>query len=98
MWPFGNKTDMTTRRKLLIGAAASLIVRTGHRSGWKPDASAASSCRRRGSKAINGDTWDAQTVIGVMERDKSIRREDAIRRAELLLGFASESMQSLSSY
>ena len=113
---------MTTRRKLLIGAAASLlcapaIVRVGslmlvraiifpierhlfgflehlfvhiylppitelQNTGLSAHGIAAEMNRRR-MTAINGNAWDAQRVIGVMERDKSIRREDAIHRAEL---------------
>src|SRR5271167_1990963 len=114
---------MISRRKLLIGAAASLlcapaIVRIGslmpvrgiifpiHRNYYgfldrlfvhiyvPPIAKLqntglsaqgiAAELNRRGSTTTNGLPWDARRVIGVMERDRSIRREDAIRRAELV--------------
>ena len=40
----------------------------------------------RGRKTTNGDAWDAQRVMYVIRRDEMIRREDAIRRVELMFG------------
>ena len=38
----------------------------------------------RGSRSMNGETWDAGNVFGVIKRDESIRLADAIIRAERL--------------
>ena len=46
----------------------------------------AAELNRRGSKTTNGDAWDAQHVMYVIGRDEMIRREDKIRRAELVFG------------
>ena len=46
----------------------------------------AAELNRRGSTTTNGDAWDAQRVMYVIKRDEMIRREDAIRRAELVFG------------
>jgi hypothetical protein len=40
---------------------------------------------RHGRWAMNRTAWDAQSVMCVIKRDKFIRREDLLRRAERLL-------------
>jgi hypothetical protein len=42
----------------------------------------ATALNHQGRKSINGADWDGERVIGVLTRDKDIRREDMIWRAE----------------
>ena len=42
----------------------------------------AAELNRLGITAINGSTWDAQHVLGVVKRNERIRRADEILRAE----------------
>ena len=116
-----DETRIVTRRKLFIGAAATLfcgpsIVRASslmpvrgvifpierhhygfverfcvhtnfptiqklQHAGFSAHGIAAA-MNSLGRKSINDAAWDAESVIGVIERDKRIRREDAIWRAE----------------
>ena len=39
-----------------------------------------------GRTSMNGESWDADRVLGVLTRDRNIRQGDAIRRAEGMLG------------
>ena len=40
----------------------------------------------QGRTSRNGESWNADRVLGVLTRDRNIRQEDAIRRAEKILG------------
>jgi hypothetical protein len=42
----------------------------------------------RGWRSMNGEVWDARSVVGVVERDRRIRGSDAMFRAQQLLARA----------
>ena len=50
-----------------------------------------------GRRSVNGTEWDSQRVIDVIKRDESIRREDAVRRAEAGTGPRGQCARRLSS-